>query len=384
MSRSRMGWGSRSSVALLLLTASTLGAWPLGCGKTTKLGDARVGDDGTGANGSADGGNTLGNAGLGGDSGEASAGNSGGGGDAGEVGAGGAGAGGAAEDAGPRTCAVPRPPSDPNATEEQRERAALIRDACQQLAEPDCLDTLRTVGPISAAAARACSAADRALACEQDALLYFAKHIEPTCEQEWRAMVACEIEANRTPGSCTSTGAIGPLLTQPNPCQVAVDAYSGCTYGKRGTGLEVTGSRGTCFYLDQRDYGKCLITCEVDRNRFGSSCEVAPGFPAECTCSVNGRDLGDDVDLSFWAFYASDCRDAAQRVANGECIERLDCCFTYLSPGGAEYCACTADPAQGGWSSCEAAAQAGGGKVVDICPQYVSRLCRPPNTSGCR
>jgi hypothetical protein len=384
MSRRRMGWGSRSSGALVMLTAATLGAWPLGCGKTTKLGEARVGDGGTGADGAADGGNTLGNAGLGGDSGSAGAGNSGGGGDAGEVGASGAGTGGAPEDAGPRVCAVPRPPADPNATQEQRERTSLIRDACQQLAEDFCLDTLRYIGPISGAAALACSPTDRALGCEQDALLYFSKNVEQACEQEWRTLLACQIEANRTPGSCTLVGALGFLLTDPNPCQAEFEALSNCSASKRGTFTQVAGSRGTCTYLDESVFGRCFVSCDVGKNRFAGACDLVPGIPAECSCSVNGRDLRDDVDQSYSAFYASDCRDAAQRMADGECIERLDCCFTFLSPGGAEYCACTADPERVGWSSCEALAQAKGGKVVEICPQYIGPSCRPPNAAGCR
>ena len=71
---------------------------------------------------------------------------------------------------------------------------------------------------------------------------------------------------------------------------------------------------------------------------------VAAGIAVECNCRVNGRVLEDDVEGSARPYYASDCRDAAQRMADGDCIERLDCCFTYPGPDGVQFCACTADP----------------------------------------
>ena len=177
------------------------------------MGEARVGDGGTGADGAADGGNALGNTRLGGDSGNTGAGNSGRGATPVKL-----------ErverarvarlrmpDRGPARCRG-RPPIQRDAGE--RERTSLIRDACQQLAEDVCLDTLRYIGPISGAAAPACSAADRALACEQDALLYLAKNVEQACEPQWRTLVACQIEANRAPGACTSVGALGSFGTE--------------------------------------------------------------------------------------------------------------------------------------------------------------------------
>jgi hypothetical protein len=368
----RIGEGWRSSAAFVALTSGALVLSPLGCGRTrTSLGDSRASDSG----------GNLGSAGQG-------AGNSAGSGAGGEVGSGGvgeggAGAGGTPEDAGPQGCNVPRPPPDPNPTPEQRERAALIRDACQALTEQDCRHLLNNIGTISRSL-RGCSLAEHALACEQDALVYVSRQIEAACEQQWRALIACEIEANRTPGNCVAAGALAPMFSEPNPCPAERDAYDTCSSGQRGPFVDVTGSRGTCRYSYPSTFGKCSVGCAVGRNLFSGWCDVVPGVAAECHCSVNSRDLGDDVDGVVRPFYASDCQDAAQRMANGECIERLDCCFTYPGPGGAEFCACTADPALGGWSSCEVAAGASGGKVVEICPQYVGPNCRPDYMEGCR
>jgi hypothetical protein len=340
------------------------------------LGDARVGD--SGGNAGSLGSNALGSAGEG-------AGNSGGssGVGAGGAGEGGAGAGGTPEDAGPQACKVPRPPPDPNPTPEQRERAALIHDACQALAEQDCLHLLPNIGTISRGLS-GCSLAEQVLGCEQDALVYVARQIEPACVQQWRALIACEIEANSTPGNCAAAGAIAPMFSEPNPCPAERAAYDTCSAGQRAPSIEVIGSRGTCGYSYPGNFGKCVVSCAVGKNLFSGICDIVPGVAAECSCGVNGRDLEDDLDGAVRPFYASDCRDAAQRMANGECVERLDCCFTYPGSGGAEFCACTADPALGGWPSCEAAAQASGGKVVEICPQYVGPNCRPLYMEGCR
>lgn len=83
------------------------------------------------------------------------------------------------------------------------------------------------------------------------------------------------------------------------------------------------------------------------------------------------------------AFYANDCADAASRAANGQCTNRLDCCFEYFD-GQNDVCACGSDPALLNVPSCDAAAQAGGGQVVDICPQFkVDPVgCWPPGACG--
>ena len=111
----------------------------------------------------------------------------------------------------------------------------------------------------------------------------FARLIEPTCEQEWRLLVACEIEANRTPGRCVTSGGLGSLLVEPNPCQAEFEAYSSCSSGKRGTFMEVTGSRGTCHYFDQSGYGQCVVGYSVGKNTFSSVCESLPALRSNVT-----------------------------------------------------------------------------------------------------
>jgi hypothetical protein len=92
-------------------------------------------------------------------------------------------------------------------------------------------------------------------------------------------------------------------------------------------------------------------------------------------------------------FYSDDCKSFAQAMANGQVgVSDVDCCFTWHVPdAGASadasntsesttpgtHCSCTADPTTSGFASCAAAAAAGNGEVVDLCPQY-----QPPPASG--
>ena len=96
---------------------------------------------------------------------------------------------------------------------------------------------------------------------------------------------------------------------------------------------------------------------------------------------MNGRLLLDDATESERWFFADSCEAAAQQLADGECFDGLDRRFTWTSSAGETECSCTADPTQmrsdgtPGFSSCAAAAAAGHGRVVPVCPKYA------PNTS---
>jgi hypothetical protein len=96
-------------------------------------------------------------------------------------------------------------------------------------------------------------------------------------------------------------------------------------------------------------------------------------------CFANGHALGDLDFNQTETFYVSDCRETAQRMADGECTDRLDCCFEYTTSSGSG-CTCGSDPALLQMPSCQAAAEAYGGKVVDLCPQYQGggSPCWPP------
>jgi hypothetical protein len=383
MHRNRNRSGSRSGTVALLLATGALVATPLACGKTTELGNARTSDGGSsgqsptgGSSGqSPDGGNALGSAGEGGDGGSSAGGSSGEGGSSADAGAGGSDAG--------APCMVPRPAPNSNVTQQERERAELIHDFCQTLADQDCLRGFVGPGTISAQAT-GCGLDDRVLACEQDSLFYALRN-PADCEDEWRALLNCHIAADHTPETCSDANGIG-RNTQGDPtgppCDAEGSALETCALSSPSNGGRITGSRGFCYYRVMHEQpSRCHILCPVGDNQFTLDCTTLPGLPTQCICNVNDHVLNDD-STGKHAVYAADCSEAARAVVDGECIDRLDCCFTYKSPSGTEYCTCTSDPGARGYASCEDAAREGGGAVVPICPKYkfVSDGCWPPDS----
>jgi hypothetical protein len=262
---------------------------------------------------------------------------------------------------------LPQPPPNPNQTPEERERAALAHDFCAALAEHDCLDEFIFINSVSAQA-KSCAVDQRIVACEQDVLYSFPWRAGPTCHNEWRALMACNIAADHRAIGCHRAGSRGDIEGY---CYLELAALVNCPKSPGYT--VVTGQRGRCEVHQYE--GRCEVVCGVGDKGFHSQCFGTAGAPLECSCWLNGKPLHDDF-ADKQAFYASDCLDAGHAMANGECIERVDCCLSYPNSSGGEYCLCTSDPGALGHPSCEAAAQRAGGRVVDICPQY------KPDTGG--
>jgi len=106
-----------------------------------------------------------------------------------------------------------------------------------------------------------------------------------------------------------------------------------------------------------------MRTCVVGPNHFRIQCGGPAGLPLRCNCTVNSQSVG-DLDWDVGTFYASACRDAATRIANGEwCTNRLDCCLKYVE-NGEEKCRC------GSERGCDDLARYNGATYVDTCPQY--------------
>ena len=138
-------------------------------------------------------------------------------------------------------------------------------------------------------------------------------------------------------------------------------ALSECTLNNP-TGGTIVGSRGTCGY-DMGPFADCNVGCPISPNHFRIQCGGPTGLPLRCSCAVNSYDVG-DLDWEVGTFYASDCRDAATRIANGEwCTNRLDCCLKYVEHGE-EKCRC------GSERGCDDLARYYGATYVDTCPQY--------------
>jgi hypothetical protein len=351
------------------LLAGTLLA--LACGNVKSTGQVNPGEDGgvaTSGNGGANGdggtsspGGASGASGSSGESGTAgAAGTAGGAASGGTSGGGGFGA----TDAGP-ICRVPQPPPIPNPTPEQVQRATLIHDYCTMLARDNCL-SLATGSSFIYEQARGCSTEGRIAACEQDRLYEYVGMIAPPCDDEWQAAIRCV--TGQTLNACQGASLFG---TPTVICDAEKNALQECM-SNNNTWKPVHGAKARCDYSESGTLGGCEVACTLGSYNFLSLCGGPAGTPLQCTCLVNGQELG-IFDWQPTVFYASNCAEAAQRFADGEwCTNRMDCCIKWTA-GGKELCEC------GSETGCAQAAEArgadGSGQStpatrVEKCPQY--------------
>jgi hypothetical protein len=276
---------------------------------------------------------------------------------------------------------VPQPPAKTDMTQDELDRAALAGELCQHLADQNCLDGMgQFIGSVSAQAI-GCSRQDRVVACQQDSLLWHLGLVPAPCESAWRALIRCGIDAEYTAEMCRSIDPHGIRHDSgEGPCTAEELALSQCLGNNNTPTPTVTGRRATCSYRNRVKDSQCEVSCEVRNTYFWSECSGPAGLPLECSCNVDIYRLH-DTWADRYQFYVSDCRDAAQTLADGECINRLDCCFTYFGNSGSEHCECTSDPGYRNGQTCEELAREGGGRVVDICPQYKPDPgnCFPPS-----
>jgi hypothetical protein len=274
----------------------------------------------------------------------------------------------------PVVCDVPSLPTP--TTPEGEARAALIDSYCGLLEQYPCLSFFP--GEASEYAAT-CDVQARVAACKLDVTLEYQTTIPSACEAEWQTSVVCATGVDYA-STCADPGAslygLIPIVHlqfpgyDGEPCRPERQALHDCT-DQENPWTELTGARATCdYHLAANNPGICEIFCDVNSNYFEAECSgSADGGPFQCTCRLNAHPLLDDGFGYNPRLFGGSCEDAAQRMADGQCIDRVDCCFTWQlgSDGG---CACTADPQYVGYATCEEAAAATGGEVVDLCPQY--------------
>jgi hypothetical protein len=359
-----------------------------GCGEKTTIGqvvpnpDGGTGGDGGSAAAPADG---AAGASTGGDSGNSAGGTSG---EAGSAGA-------TTADAGTKTaCGLPRPSPKSNPTAAEQERSGLIRTLCERLLEIGCLDSFdRSTGQISQEA-KDCPPDQRITACELDLLYSYMLKVSPACDAEWHTMIRCEIAAENDAERCLvldPSDTTNELSVQLTRCSRERQALALCGVA-HVNGETIQGARAECF-AGPKDPTTCWAGCSVrvpgtiEKNYFSTECSAPPGLPLFCECYVNGTVIYEVGPNAGKPFSASSCREVGQLMADGECVDRLDCCVQWPAPDGSKSCACMAND-QIGAPSCEAAAQAAGGTVIDICPQYKQRydpgFCWPPWDAKCQ
>lgn len=248
---------------------------------------------------------------------------------------------------------------DPHA-QDRREAAS---DFCALLTSHDCL-SLPSLASVWDSRDEELAYCRRQLEVEQSTVYGEA------CYDEWRAALGCLTEA---PWTCPCDGndcMLRGVGTSPGPLGGVCDAEEAALARCRADtdeGGELTGSSGECNYYWNGVDG-CYVQCYRDVGIFESDCDGPLGGAQTCSCLLNGVNLRDPANHNGW-FPADSCVAAAQTIADGYCERSLSCCFTWQAVGG-ETCTCTADPGAGGFDSCQAAAAAGGGQVVDLCPQY--------------
>jgi hypothetical protein len=347
------------------------------CGKTVGLGDEKTSAGGAGGTVGAQGSGAIGGSSSGaeGGSGGAPGGSTGMGG--GSVGAGGEPGG----DAG--SCKVPRPPPAPNPTPAELERAELARAFCVNLADHGCIDSYEVISG-GVPQATGCSVADKIAACTMDQLYLYLDLIDPECHDEWQAALSCAKQAEFAQACNLPVSLISRVIDHTSVRGVChaeeVDLEACVLENPHNRSESVTGTRTTCEYGLAFGGTSCNVLCSMASDKpvgFNSMCSGPPGLPLQCSCMANLAlilNYGSDEDGGF---YAGDCKQAAQIMADGFCVNRADCCFTStlgLEDGESE-CHCTSDPSfpQLGQPTCEALAAARGGEVVDLCPRYKGR-----------
>ena len=256
----------------------------------------------------------------------------------------GPGSGGLRDDAGPL-----RFPSRPDSESdhEQMQRATMIHDTVSCRAR-QCLDSLEDRLTTSSGAGVRRS---KIAACEMDSLTK--RQARGACDDEWQQPL---MRAGQTLNACQGPACSehdGNLRRRKNAC----------TNAREQTWKPVHGAKARCDYSVSGTLGGCEVACTLGNYNFSSLCGGPAGLPLQCSCLVNGQELG-IFDWQPTIFYASNCAEAAQRFADGEwCINRLDCCLEWIE-GSEKRCECGSD------TGCARIAQERGATRVDKCPQY--------------
>lgn len=267
-------------------------------------------------------------------------------------------------------------PADPHAAE----RKKLADSLCGLLEEYPCLySNLQLTFPDPKA-----SRAKQAAQCSQDFQVQAYSLFGDGCFAEWAQEMKCFIGL---PRQCPCSGNdcdVGLPGGQPSRCPAEEQALNDCwSKSPIGSSGDASGARGTCTWYKDRN-GVCGAACMApapDPNGafLSVTCDGSPSGAQACNCEAAGVPLYDwkpNNSLYGASFYADDCPDVGQKMADGACASVLNCCFTWQpvpEPGkqSVQQCSCTSDPKSIGYASCEDLATKGGGQVVDICPQFL-------------
>lgn len=265
-------------------------------------------------------------------------------------------------------------------TEQKEQRALVIGEYCDLIEQYPCLDWAATIPGLPSKE----SIEEQIEYCKAYTELQHYVFSFPDCNQQWEALFRCYVRhdwscpCDAKQGDCAVPGADTDFLNS-ELCSQERIAYDSCdsSIGHESY-FDIAGERATCTgYIRANDSGNCIIQCDVSPDYFfWVDCEGPADGPVRCRCSLN-RDILDDILAdTYYAIYAPDCREATQAVADGKCMDIINCCISWKDRNDYEVCGCTADPTrpylgiETGATTCQQLADLVEGEVVDLCPQH--------------
>lgn len=272
----------------------------------------------------------------------------------------------------------------------REERTELVADYCALLEKYPCRAFSSRQGLIPASA----PLEEKRRICEQESQALAYQNTVNGCYEEWATAMRCNATIAFTcpcaalgcqlPNDATGFDATTGSIPQ-GACFDERTAYSTCLEERNAPDAwqtPIVGSRAKVHWRTTDSGAGCHAegVREGLNGLFVAKCEGAPGGPFRCDCMLNSRPLEDLVNTRAAAFSATDCRDVAQTMADGACVNVLDCCVAWKNDsieGQPPYddCGCTSDPTRNifgpsGFSSCQELADSYDGSVVSTCPQY--------------
>jgi hypothetical protein len=204
-----------------------------------------------------------------------------------------------------------------------------------------------------------------------------------SCGDLWLAGMQCQVQQDYA-CPCSLQGCYAPSMTGSiiDLCDNEMDAFMTCHFELSEEFAQFTGKRASCeMYMQLEDPGDCDIRCFIDSGEpvtsYGAECDGRPSGPVECSCTAMGNKLSDI--RGNYSVIGSDCNEAAQALADGKCIEIMDCCFTWVADTGEQQCGCTSNlisaistppGVEPTLITCEQLAARIAGEVVDRCPGF--------------
>jgi hypothetical protein len=275
--------------------------------------------------------------------------------------------------------AIDMPISSLSETELKERRAQVISEYCALIEQYPCLSWPSSIAGLPTNG----SIEEQIEYCEMSMEIFYYNAVHPDCYQQWEALHRCYASHERScPCDGQQWGCDAPYDSAANHWETCLQeqiAYNNCEFWlQNDQNFDIEGERATCSgHVRANDHGDCDIQCDISLDYyFWATCEGPADGPVRCKCYLNRETLSDIFADGPDYYYASDCREATQAMADGRCIDIINCCMSWTDSDGNDVCGCTADPTrpylgrETGATSCQELADLVEGEVVDLCPEH--------------